>query len=96
MNTRPRCADGRAVNLRIDHLALVGMPMSPAQSRQFSTSLRFHLQQLANESPWLASAVATAAPVASAPTVSLSNGSTPATIGRDVAAALFEALRSGR
>jgi hypothetical protein len=95
MTERPPQA-APALQLHIDRVALVGMPMSPAQSQQFGTALTFHLQQLAQESPWLTAAVATATPDAIAPTVTLSKESTPATIGRDVAVALFEALRSTR
>jgi hypothetical protein len=96
MNERPSRAAAPAVRLHIDRVTLVSMPMSAAQSQQFSTSLTLHLQRLAQESPWLTTAAASAAPDAIAPRVYVSTESTPAIIGRDVAVALFEALRDAR
>jgi hypothetical protein len=84
----------RAVHFNIDRLDLVGMPMSAVQSRQFTAAFTRHLQLLTRESSWTPTAAM--APTAIAPAVNVSKASTPASIGREVASALFDALRRMR
>lgn len=86
----------RAVRLRIAQLAIVGVPMSPAQSRQFGAALELELSQLARTPGWPADAAAAAVPSATAPPVTMPRDGAPSTLGRDVARSLFDAVRRAR
>jgi hypothetical protein len=84
----------RPVRLHIERLAVVGLPMSPTQSRQFGAALELELKRLACEPGWPADAGSAALPGVTAPAVN--SGGTPAMLGRDVARSLFDAVRRVR
>lgn len=86
----------RPTRLHIDSISVLGLPMSPAQSRQFSTALAQELTQLARVPGWPAGTVGAALPGAIAPQVTVAADSSPATLGRDVARSVFDAVRRAR
>lgn len=86
----------RPVRVHIERVAIEGLAMTPAQSRQFSAALSGELQQLARHPGWPAGATSQALPGALAPAVVTMPGASPSALGREVARSVFSALRGLR
>ncbi len=86
----------RPVRVHIERVAIEGLAMTPAQSRQFSAALSGELQLLARHPGWPAGATSQALPGALAPAVSAATGASPSALGREVARSVFSALRGLR
>lgn len=83
----------RPVRVHIERLAVEGLAMTPAQSRQFGAALAGELQHLARAPGWPAAATSQALPGALAPAITVTAGASPAALGREVARSVFSALR---
>lgn len=83
----------RPVRVHIERLAIEGLAMTPAQSRQFSTALSRELQHLARHPGLPAGATSQALSGALAPAVAAATGVSPSALGREVAHSIFSALR---
>ncbi len=86
----------RPLRLHIERVTLQGLPMTPAQSRQFSAALSGELQRLARDPGWPAGATSQALPGVLAPTVTVPAGASPGALGREVARSVFDSLRGLR
>jgi hypothetical protein len=87
---------GARVTLHIERLSLVGVQLSPSQSRQFGAAVERELRQLATAHIWSNGASGGAVPEARAPALHLTQHMPPAMLGRAVAQSIFAAVRGGR
>ena len=86
----------RPVHLHIERVALAGLPMTPSQARAFESALAHELHQLARSPGLPANAASLRLPRVAAPTIAAAPSQGPATLGREVARSVFEAVRSLR
>jgi len=86
----------RPVRVHIERLAIEGLAMTPAQSRQFGAALTGELQQLARHPGWPAGATGQTLPGVLAPAAMAAAGASPSALGREVARSVFSALRGLR
>ncbi len=86
----------RPVQVHIERLAVVGLPLTAVQSRRFGAALALELQRLLREPGWPADAAGVSVPGAVAAAVRAAPGVAPAALGRDVARSLFDAVRGLR
>lgn len=90
----PRTPSAR-VTLHIERLSVVGLQLSPSQSRQFGAAVERELRQLATTHSWSNGASGGAVPEARAPSLRLTQRMPPAILGRAVARSIFAAVRGG-
>jgi hypothetical protein len=86
----------RPVRVDIERVTLIGVPLTPAQSRQLGAELTHELQRLARAPGWPADAAGAVLPGVIARAVTVPADGRPATLGRAVARSVFDAVRSAR
>lgn len=86
----------RPVQLHIERVALAGLPMTPSQTRAFASALTHALSQLMRDPGLPENAQSLRLPSVAAPAIAAAPSPGPASLGREVARSVFEALRSLR
>jgi hypothetical protein len=89
----------RPVQVHIERLSLIGLPMTAVQSQLFGFAVTTELQRLARAPGWPADAAALHLPGALATPVSsgpVGAPLAPAALGREVARSVFQAVRGLR